>query len=162
MSSGRIVVRRGYHRRMDDRVDGDRHGRGTGRVYRPVVCLVGEAVGADIIGYWRIGKRTAGVECQRAMAWVARQNCRQAIAVRVRVIGKHARRRDSQCCVLVHRIAVGIRHRGVVGRRTNIKTEDVQDFFVHGREVLDRVVAVNLIEGVVGALHARIEEVARI
>ena len=47
-------------------------------------------------------------------------------------------------------------------RPRRLKAENIQELFVHGCEVLDRVVAVKFIERIVGALHATIEKVARI
>ena len=108
----------GIHHR-DRRVVHRRHRQRHRRRRDPAAAvrdLVGEAVGAVVVGIRRVGEGPVGVEHQRAMRRAGQQHRAQRVAVRVAVVAQHPGRGHRQHPVLGHRIGIRPRDRLAVER----------------------------------------------
>src|SRR5204862_1515528 len=102
------------HRGVVDGIHADRHGGG-GAVEGAVVDLVGESVGAVGVGVGDVGERAVVVERETPLARTRHQVCRELVAVHVGVVGQNAPvGADGERRVLVGRVGIVARHRGVV------------------------------------------------
>ncbi|RJR95314.1 hypothetical protein CS559_03105 [Dickeya solani] len=106
---GRVVHR---HRRVIDRRDAHRHGRGGGAAVA-VADGVADGVAAVVVGGRRIGQRTVGVDHHRAVSG-RRGGHRQAVAVHIAVIRQHI---DRHRRVFQRGGRIIGRHRCIVHRR---------------------------------------------
>ena len=119
---GEGVIHR--HRRVVHRIDGEIDGGDVG-IRGPVIRLVGEAVGAVIIGVRRIGEGAVAVQRQGAMGRASDHGAGQRIVFRVGVVAQHTRRRDVERRVLVGDEGVVHRHGRVI-----VRQEDVVDHVI--------------------------------
>src|SRR5207248_2616147 len=84
-------VRAGPVRVVGRHGGGEREGDGSDvGVGLAVVGLVGEAVGAGVIGGRGVGEAAVGVERETAVAGAAYHHRRQGVPVHVRVVAEHA------------------------------------------------------------------------
>src|SRR5439155_9567827 len=74
------------HRRVVHASDGDGHG-GDARVGLAVVGLVGEAVGAVVVGRRRVAEAAVAVQGQAAVGGLAQQDGGQRVAFQAAVVG---------------------------------------------------------------------------
>src|SRR5207247_2682468 len=79
--------------------DGDAH-RGDARVGLAVIGLVGEAVGAVVVGRRDVAEAAVAVQCQAAVCGLAHQHRAQGVAVHVAVVDQHAGRSEAHTSVL--------------------------------------------------------------
>src|SRR5204862_7083088 len=81
----RVVLR---HRGIVHRGDVDADG-GDIAVGHAVIGLVGEAVGAVVVGGRRVGERAVGVQRQAAVGGAGDQHRAQGVAIGIGVVGQH-------------------------------------------------------------------------
>src|SRR5439155_100298 len=93
--------------------DGDAHG-GDARVGLAVIGLVGEAVGAVVVGRRDVAEAAVAVQRQAAVCGLAHQHRTQGVAVHVAVVDQHAGRGHVQGRVFSRGVAVVDSHRRVV------------------------------------------------
>src|SRR5205085_1158855 len=113
---GRRVAVVGGRRRVVHRGDGQGDGGRRGAVRVAVVGLVGEGVGAVVVGRRGVGEAAVGVERQRPVRRAADQHGRQCVPVHVRVVTKNPGGRQGEGRVLRGRVAVVGGDRRVVDR----------------------------------------------
>ena len=116
--AGRVLGRGQRHAGTGRRVVGgaDRQvDRDRVRVGRPVVGLVGEAVGTDVIGRRGIAQRAGRRQGQRTVDRITDLDRDQAVAIGVGVVAEDAWGGHDPGRVLGRAVAVGHRHRRVVG-----------------------------------------------
>src|SRR5207249_1838870 len=93
--------------------DGERDGGGVG-VEAAVVGFVGEAIGAVVVGVWRVAERTGAVEGQSAVACASDEHGGDGGTIDVGVVAEHAWGSHCRSGVLVGAGGVVVRDWGVV------------------------------------------------
>ena len=150
LGDGVAVIHR--HWRIVDRGDADGD-RGERAVHGPVIGLVGETVGAVVVGGGRVAQSAIGLQRQRPMRRAGDQHGGQGIVLDIGVVGEHAARRGHrQRGVLGDGVAVVHRHRRVVDRGDRQRD---------GGGIAAGRALVRLINEAVGAVVIRVRRVAQ-
>src|SRR4051794_7641586 len=103
------------HDRRRHVVNRDRNCR-VARIGRAVVGLIGEGVGAGVVGGGRVGERAVGVEGERAVGGAGDERGSECVAIGVGIVVQDAGA-GGQYGVFVDGVAVAVGDGGVIRRR---------------------------------------------